>query len=98
MPLKFIYVQWAFYIAVFSWVYVHILTDEGMILSWWYKLLSRINNPYILKPILTCEYCVAGQIALWGYFFLGNYNFIQHIIFISLTILLVHIINGIKTY
>lgn len=80
------------YIAIFSWVYVNILTDEDMILWWWYKLLSRIKNTYILKPILLCEYCIAGQIALWSFFFFP-YNILSHICYISLTIFLVHLIK-----
>lgn len=24
---------------------------------------------YLLQPVLTCPYCVAGQLSLWGYFY-----------------------------
>jgi hypothetical protein len=92
--LDFFQIQCAFYIAIFSWVYVNLLTDEDMVLWWWYKLLTKyVHSNYILKPLLTCEYCVAGQLALWTYFFFP-WNFFSHIAYISLTIFLVHVIKS----
>lgn len=63
-------------------VYVLILTQPGQVLSWWSKLIHNTYDKifvrdsdrwfkydWILKPILTCELCVSGQIALWSFIF-----------------------------
>lgn len=84
----------SFELAVFSIVYVKILTDQDMILFWWWKFLHKhIKSDYILKPVVDCEYCVAGQLALWVYPFTHNYNFMFHILFITMTIFMVEIYN-----
>jgi len=86
----------AFYAAVVGWVWVKILTEQGMIFSF-----VRIKLPeWLSKPLFECEYCCAGQLAFWGYIFtnFGRYNPSYHIITICLTLLMVHIFNAIKNY
>lgn len=83
-------------IAITAWVYVIILCDEGFLLWEWNVLLHRIiKNEYILKPLVDCEYCVAGQLALWFYLisYWQQYNFIENVFFVSFTIFIVKIIN-----
>jgi len=81
-------------LAITAWVYVHILMDRGMILEWWGKLLTRLPEK-IADPLGLCEYCVGGQFALWYYLYynLNEYSVVNHIIFISLTIFLIEVIN-----
>lgn len=83
-------------IAVSSWVYVCILTNEGMILDWWAKFLNRIiRSQWLLKPLVECEYCVSGQIALWFYVlkYWNEYNLLTNIFFVTLTIFLTNLMN-----
>jgi len=90
----------AILIGICAWVYVYILLEEGMILGWFGKLLCRLPD-WIHEPIGGCEFCVAGQMALWYYLYvnwdtyLGNVpqNVISHILFITLTIFTVELIN-----
>jgi hypothetical protein len=46
-------------IAIIALVFTEILTSDGMIFSFMRKL----------PDFFTCPYCIAGQIALWDYFF-----------------------------
>jgi hypothetical protein len=46
-------------IAIIALVYTEILTSDGMIFSFMRKL----------PDFFTCPYCIAGQIAIWDYFF-----------------------------
>lgn len=87
-------------IAIVAYVYSVILTEPGMILSGWYKYLLSLNLPeWIFKPIIDCFKCVAGQMALWGYFINCNaYNPFDHIFFICLTILISILIDKLLTW
>ena len=87
-------------IGVCAWVYVYILLEEGMILGRVGKLLCRLPD-WVHEPLGGCEYCVAGQMALW-YFLWWNWDnylltpavsIINHILFITLTIFVVELIN-----
>lgn len=78
--------------AALAIVYCEVLTAPGNILGWFDKLLHKwIKNEYILKPLGDCCYCFGGQVALWGYLLLGDYDWLQHILFVSFTIFLIHI-------
>lgn len=86
----------AFKIAVIAYVYSVILTEPGMILSEFYKWIESFKLPdWLFKPLIDCYKCVAGQMALWIFFFQPNYNFWNHITFICLTIFFSIIINKI---
>ena len=87
-------------LAITAWTFSHILLKDGMILDWWGKILVRLPEK-IADPLGLCEYCLAGQLALWFYLWKnwGGYevafcdHLVGHIIFVSLTIFLVEIIN-----
>ena len=85
-------------IAITAWVYVRVLCQDGMILGWWSAFIEKRLPMYLAKPIVSCEYCVAGQLSLWYYvgFNFWNYDLITNIFFVSLTIFIIEIINGIK--
>ena len=77
-----------------AYVYCHILTSPGMILGWWGKFLDnkiglKSCRPvmWLWKPLIGCHECVAGQIALWSYFFIPDtYIWYQHITVICMAI------------
>lgn len=43
---------------------------------------------WLYKIVIDCERCVAGQVSLWLYLIMFEYDFIQHISFITTTIIL----------
>lgn len=93
-----------FQIAVIAWVYSVKLTEPEMIFS---GLMFHATNAqdrwpitkWILKPLITCVYCVAGQMALWVLILYGWLGIEQVrtvldvLFFLSLTILIVTIVN-----
>lgn len=84
----------ALLLGVCAWVFVFILMEDGMILSWWGKVINKLPE-WLSEPLGGCEYCVAGQMALWYYLYRywGSYDVAEHILFITLTIFIVEIIN-----
>ena len=81
--------------GILGWVYVMILCDDDMV----FGFMNRLRLPkWVAKVLRDCEYCVAGQIALWFYIALswGDYNVIEHLLTIGVSIFTVEVINGIK--
>lgn len=83
-------------IAILAWTYVHILTSDGMIFS---SLDKWMDGKWIYK-IMGCEYCLAGQLSLWYFIYdrWFDYNLVDHILYIGLTIFLVRIINKVMEW
>ena len=92
--------------AVIGFVYVTILTQPGHVLRWWYELLwdgynkvfppekeSHYKYKWIMNPILECELCVSGQLALWIFLFTAPFNLINLIFCICLSILIAKILS-----
>lgn len=73
-PQYFIY---SFLIAVFSFIYSNVLTDNGELLNGLKKLLYKLNDEeklnaglgyhWLYKVLIFCEKCISGQIALWSF-------------------------------
>lgn len=84
-------------IAITGFVYSNLLTEEGHIFHGLKNFLKEHLPEYLYKPVIGCERCVTGQLALWVYLYFNyaDYNFVNHIIFISLSIFLVAIITKI---
>ena len=84
----------AILLGIAAWVYSMVLLKEGMIFGWLGKLILRLPE-WLSEPLGGCEYCVAGQFGLWYYLYMNwnEYNLINHILFITLTIFTVEIIN-----
>jgi hypothetical protein len=78
--------------AVTAYVITNVLTQPDMILEPLYKVLMKLPN-WLHKPLISCSYCFGGQLALWTFFVLFDYNFLNHIYFISLTIFIITLIN-----
>ena len=76
-------------ISVIAFVYSCILTDSGMIFSKPYELAIIHLPVWLHKPLISCEKCVAGQIALWVYLFGMNvhYEWFTHLFLIMQSIL-----------
>ena len=87
----------ALLIAIFSFVFCGILTDDGMIFGWYWRFLNAHIPEYLAKPLGTCQYCFAGQVALWYYLAMNisNYSLLAHIAFISGVIFIVQLIDKI---
>ena len=82
----------AIIVGITAWVFVIILMDSGMIFNKWTLVLNKLPD-WLAYPLGRCEYCLAGQLSLWYFFTLGNYNLLHHIGFISIAIFTTKIIN-----
>ena len=79
-------------ISILAWTYVHILTTEGMI----FEKIDKWTDGKLIYKIIGCEYCLAGQLALWYFVYdrFHNYNLIDHILMTGLSIFIVELINN----
>lgn len=86
-------IEYCIIIAVCSFVYTEILTESGMILDKLYRLIDRLPK-WLSKPLGSCSYCLTGQLSLWLYlwFYIENYNILNHIAFICISIFITHIL------
>ena len=97
---KLFLLTWA--LAIVAYIYTIVLTDTGMLLAWWrhfwlmrFRKRGGEDNP-LFKIIVGCEYCVAGQWALWAYVYLSifkpepfdliTYSIWDHIALVAFTI------------
>ncbi len=85
-------------IAIIAYVFI-LLTEEGMIFAWWYKLIRRLPD-VLYKPLGGCQACFSGQVSLWYFLVMrfDSYNFFEHLFFVAATILTVIIIDKIINY
>jgi hypothetical protein len=91
---------YSFFIALVGYTYSIVLTAPGMILNSFYIFAqSKLGHKEkLFNVLIDCPKCVSGQWALWIYLFIGDYNFIVHILFIITTIWFSMIINKIYTW
>ncbi|MFT4203491.1 MAG: hypothetical protein QM610_06205 [Chitinophagaceae bacterium] len=83
-------------VGIGAFTYTHILVGPGM-------LLEKVNDwaqlhlpPWLYKPIIGCEKCVAGQWALWSYIAVfDRYDWKWHMLFTLLAIFLADIVTKI---
>jgi len=88
-------------IASISFVYINVLLDAEMVGGAIYRVVSPIFDKtlvtrWLKKPLLDCVHCNSGQLSLWLYldiYGLENYNVMIHFGFVSLTVLMVHILH-----
>ena len=80
------------YIAIFAVVFSEMLVTEGNIFAFYSRLLERMPE-WLASPLGGCPKCMAGQIALWGYFFMPGYDFVEHVFFVVLSIFFAEIIT-----
>ena len=81
-------------IGIAAYVFTNILIDPDMIFGWYYDLIDKLPE-WLAKPLGKCEYCLAGQLSMWYYLvkYFNNYDLVQHILFVSLSIFIVELIN-----
>lgn len=77
--------------AIVAYVYKTVLSDG--ILNSWFMFGLKFENRFFYKPIWGCLVCISGQIALWSYLFTMNFNLLELIHTISLTIFITFLIN-----
>jgi len=73
------------------------LGDPGEIFAWYQKLIDPLPD-WLNKPLGGCGKCMAGQVMFWYYIFTHDYNLIEHLFYVSLTIFLVNIYSLIWYY
>lgn len=101
-----IFLTICFSIALIGFTYSVILTDDGMILDFWYTFLQskfEDKKPKIFNVLIGCPKCVSGQAALWLYFFTPYFeaSFLSigmHLLFITITIWFSLLLNKIYTW
>jgi hypothetical protein len=87
-----------FKISLIAFIFTE-LTHEGMIFHFYKKLLLKLPEK-IAFPLGLCYMCFTGQVCLWYYiiFHFKEYNFIEHLFFISAGIMLSVIYKIIYNY
>jgi hypothetical protein len=89
-------------IIIIAFVYGVILMENGMIMSYVYRFFqerinSEIDQDWRFKFWLSCEKCIAGQMALWIYpiyFPYWDFNgLFEHVFFICSVILSVVVLK-----
>jgi hypothetical protein len=71
-------------ISLIAFMFV-ILGEPGMIFAWYQKLIYKLPE-MIYKPLGGCVICFAGQLSFWYFIFFKEYNLLEHLFFVSLTI------------
>ena len=69
--------------AVSGYVVANILTSDGMLLNrlrYYVESVWKVPD-WIHKPLLTCRYCIAGQLSLWSTLYLtwSDYDLMLHV-------------------
>jgi len=86
-------------VAAVAIVYSCILTDADMLLGPLYTLSISHLPAWLHKPLISCERCVAGQMAFWMFpFWMSQYiayDWFFHICFISFSILFTSVLKAI---
>ena len=75
---------------IIAQVYV-LMLEPRYLLDWLCVYIERL--PKKLQKLLTCSTCMAGQLSLWAYCFIDDYNIILHIVTVSVTIWITHLSN-----
>ena len=78
---------------------IYIITSPNMILDWYMRLIDHFPD-WLYKPLGGCLTCFTGQVSLWYYLvvYWHDYNFVNHIFFISVSIVSVTLIDKIIDY
>lgn len=65
--MSLLLILYALLIAITAVIYRRFLAHEE-IMSWWFRFGDRyFRKWFFYKAIWGCEYCFAGQLALWTY-------------------------------
>lgn len=95
---------WTIPVVVIGFVYSYVLTQPDMIFNRWYRFMAAKSPSWMFYPLVHCEKCVCGQLALWLYPFvvlpMEGYDYswaiiYMHIYFICQCILNVIILKAV---
>lgn len=89
---------WSYAVAISAFVFSNMLTAQGQILHNLSETLEEKLPEWLFKPLIGCQYCVAGQWALWFFIYLSVFKFNSyelpvHIWFVMQTIFITKIIT-----
>lgn len=86
------------FVAVFAYAF-YICTNPDMIFGWYGKLIDKLPT-WLWKPLGGCLICFSGQVSFWFYLikFWGDYNFLNHVFFVSCVMVLVMSIDKLIDY
>jgi hypothetical protein len=82
-----------------SWIR-YLLDPDGLLsflpqkIEWLVQWLPEYIRNKILWALTQCEKCFSGQLALWSFPFLFDYNPFLHIAFILITVFFAGVINS----
>lgn len=97
--MDLLYLNWlTFAVAISAFVYSNMLTEEGMIFNSLFETLEEKLPEWLFKPLIGCQYCVAGQWSLWFFIYYAifeakDYELYVHIWFVMQTIFITKIIT-----
>ena len=93
-------IEYCLAVAVVAFVYADLLTDDSMFFGWLYSTMEKYSPEWLFLPIIGCSKCMSGQLMLWHYLYYNvhNYDPSQHILHISLTILLTATLKELFTW
>lgn len=94
--LEFNQIWMAFLLAITAYVFSSILIEDDMLLSKYQKILNRLPD-WLANPFGACDLCFGGQLALGIYIIEYKYDFLEHILFVSMTIFFIKLINTLIT-
>ena len=82
--------QLAFLIAIFSYTYTNLLTEPNMIFNGLYKNLNKWMPRWLFYPVIHCEKCNSGWVAVIFYchdYYIGSFEKIGLLfLFVAFTI------------
>jgi len=83
-------------IAVICYMF-YFLQGDGEIFAWYRRLIEQLPE-WLFKPLGGCFRCITGQVALWWFIFMEEYTIVNHLFFISMTIIFSMILDKLILY
>ena len=85
-------------ISLIGFMFSALTQDEHTLFSWYGKLIEKLPW-YLYKPLGGCYRCFVGQLCFWFYLLnrvsLNEYDFFEHLFYISAGIMVSMIYNKI---
>ena len=91
-------IKLSFAISIIAFTYSVILTEPGMLLEKVASWLAYILPEWLFMPLIGCERCVAGQMALWYCFLFAKINGFDCIFVMSFSIFIVTFIKPVYSW
>ena len=92
-------IKLSFAISIIAFTYSVILTEPGMLLERIAARLSYYLPSWLFYPLIGCEKCVAGQMALWYCaFFESQLKFSEYIFVVMFSIFIATFIKPVYSW